>query len=200
MGGEGSGDLFRGISSKLTKGIELSGIDRRTIGAVRTGGVHGPQARETEAQGRPRRAATRRLRSTTCRDIVGLVRSGEREEVQRCRRAGLSVHVVGFQGGGEGVLVCMVCLWVLWEASAGLACSCSCSVVVAVSRPVLWPVTSGKAAVIARYHRRVKRVPNEHVGSRGVLQRANHQHQHQYQYEYQCRIRTWCQWVAQRSE
>lgn len=33
--------------SELTRGGELSGIDRRTIGAVRAGGVHGPQEQQT---------------------------------------------------------------------------------------------------------------------------------------------------------
>lgn len=59
MGGEGGGD--GSSKSKLTRGFQLRGIDRRTIGAVRAGGVHDPQERSTAAQGRPRGLATRRF-------------------------------------------------------------------------------------------------------------------------------------------
>lgn len=79
-GGEGGGDdgdegssavaAERREKKKLTSRVEGGGIDRRTIGAVWTGGVH-------DRQERPRPAAATKLTMATCREVVGLARSGD---------------------------------------------------------------------------------------------------------------------------
>jgi hypothetical protein len=97
----GGGGRGRGIgaskSSKvglLTRGVERSGIDCRTVGAVRRGDVHDRQAR-------PKPAVTTKMATTTCRSVVGLTRSGAET---RCRWAGLSMHWIGFRGEGTAKL------------------------------------------------------------------------------------------------